>query len=150
MKAGALCAGAAMLVGATQADPPEERDPAFRALIAAIEMRDAAALEAITRRDIMSMRLEALLRAEELAAMLEGCAIISVQAPAPAHRLIRFACPQRQASVPQGSCESGNLRVDAEAIGGRIRLLLVELRSPRPECLPAPPPPPAPPRRPGT
>ncbi len=148
MKVGALCAGAAALAGAAQADAYEESDPAFSALLAAIDRRDAAAIETISRRDIMLMRLQAIMPAWELVATLEGCTIASVRPASATYRFIRFACPERQSRVAQGSCDSGDLILAAEAIGGRIRLSLDELRARRPECIPAPPPPPAPPRRP--
>jgi hypothetical protein len=148
VKVGALCAGAAALAGAAQADAYEDSDPAFRALLAAIESRDTAAIEAMTRRDIVLMRLQVYMPAWELIATLEGCTIASVRPLSTTYRSIRFACPQRRTRIAQGSCDSGDLLLSADLIDGKMRLSLDELRADRPECIPPPPPPPAPPRRP--
>lgn len=145
MKAGALCVGAAMLASATQAGAYEESDPAFRALLSAIESRDTAAIEAMTRRDIVLMRLQVYMPAWELIATLEGCTIASVRPLSTTDRSIRFACPQRRTRIAQGSCESGDLLLSAQLIEGKMRLSLDERRADRPECIPAPPPPPRPP-----
>jgi hypothetical protein len=141
VKAAALCVGAAMLAGGMQADEAEERDPAFRALLSAIESRDVAAIEAMTRRDIVLMRLQAFMPAWELIATLEGCTIESVRPLSSAYRSIRFACPRRRARIASGSCDSGDLLLSAELIAGKMRLSLDERRSGRPECIPPPPPP---------
>ena len=147
MRTAALCAGAVMLAGAMQAEEPEERNPAFRALLSAIRTGDAAAIEAMSRRDIMLMRLYAIMPAWELVATLEGCTIDSVRAASDT-RFIRFSCPERRRHVPQGSCDSGDFTLSAQAIEGRIRLSLTELRADRRECIPPPPPPSRPPRNP--
>lgn len=147
MRTAALCVGAAMLAGAMQAEEPEERDPAFQALLSAIRTGDAAAIEALSRRDIMLMRLYAIMPAWELVATLEGCTIGSVRAASDT-RFIRFSCPERRGRVAQGSCVSGDLSLAAQAIGGRVRLSLDELPADRSECIPPPPPPPRPPRNP--
>ena len=147
MKVGALCVGAAALAAAAQADAYEESDPAFRALLSAIESRDTAAIEAMTRRDIVLMRLQAFMPAWELIATLDGCTVASARPLSSTYRSIRFACPQRRSRVAEGSCDSGDLLLSAELIEGKMRLSLDERRADRRECIPPPPPPPTPPGR---
>jgi hypothetical protein len=140
-KASALCVGAVLLAGAAQPERIEERHPAFQALLSAIESRDTAAIEAMTRRDIVLMRLQAYMPAWELIATLEGCTIVSVRPPSSSYRSIRFACPQRRTRIAPGSCDSGDLLLSAELVEGKMRLSLDERRADRPECIPPPPPP---------
>lgn len=140
MKASALFAGAFVLTGAAQTDGIEERHPAFRALLSAIERRDTAAIEAMTQRDIVLMRLQAFMPAWELIATLEGCTVASVRPLSDTDRSIRFICPQRRTRIAQGSCDSGDLLLSAELIEGKLRLSLDERRADRRECIPPPPP----------